>query len=63
MTGPTIVAAQPTVLSSDELQIVRLYRVMDLSEKSHYQDAMKWSAEKYPQTSAPKLRLVGGGES
>lgn len=51
----------PVVLSADEIELIRHYRTMDLCEKSHYQDAMKWSAEKYPAVQEPRLRLITGG--
>ena len=63
MTGPTIITAPPTIMSTDELEVLRCYRVMDLSEKMHYQGAMKWSAEKFPAFPTPRLRLVIGGAS
>lgn len=63
MTSPTIVSAPPTALSADELELIRLYRAIDLSEKLHYQDAMKWSAEKFPASPSPRFRLVVGGAS
>ena len=63
MTGPTIVSAPPILLSADELELIRLYRTMDLSEKLHYQESMKWSAEKFPAMPSPRFRLVVGGAS
>ena len=63
MTGPTIIPAPPIALSADELKLIRFYRAMDGGEKLHYQNAMEWSAERFPLAPAPRLRLVGGGGS
>ena len=62
MKGPTTIPPVPNILAADEMEVIRLYRIMDHSEKSHYQEAMKWSAEKFPALPAPRLYLVTGGQ-
>jgi hypothetical protein len=49
------VAVVPVVLTPDEAELLRCYRVMNLRQRGENLEMCQWSAEKYPMDTTPKV--------
>lgn len=60
-----VITAAPTppllTLNADEIELIRVYRTIDIRSKQHILGLSKRFAERFSTSQRPALRLVDGG--